>query len=116
MRFIALGSLVDMSFPGLTREEAAALGRAEARRSWELYQAGIVREITFRADAHRSVMFLEAPDEAAAREALGSLPFVRAGVLAFEVIGLRPYDGWARLVRPRRLTRAPRLRPEERSS
>jgi hypothetical protein len=100
MRFIALGSLVDTSFPGLTREEAAALGRAEARRAWELHQAGIVREITFRTDAHRSIMFLEAPDEAAAREALGSLPFVRAGLLAFEVIGLRPYDGWARLFAP----------------
>ncbi len=100
MRFIALGSLVDMSFPDLTRDEAAALGRAEARRSWELYQAGIVRETTFRTDAHRSVMFLEAPDEEAAREALASLPFVQAGRLTFEVIGLRPYDGWARLFAP----------------
>lgn len=97
MRFLALGSEVDISFPGLSRDEAAALGRAEARRSWELYQAGVIREIQFRTDVHRSVMLLEAPDEAAAREALGSLPFVRAGVLAFEVLGLRPYDGWARL-------------------
>jgi muconolactone delta-isomerase len=97
MRFLALGSEVDISFPGMTRDEAAALGRAEARRSWELYQAGIIREVHFRTDVHRSVMLLEAPDEDAAREALASLPFVRAGALSFEVYGLRPYDGWARL-------------------
>ncbi len=100
MRFLALGSLVDVSFPDMSREEAAALGRAEARRSWELYQAGVIREVHFRTDAHRSVMLLEAPDETTAREALASLPFVKAGALSFEVIGLRPYDGWARLFAP----------------
>lgn len=97
MRFLALGSEVDTSFPDLSREDAAALGRAEARRAWDLHQAGIVREISFRTDAHRSVMVLEASDEAAAREALASLPFVQAGVLTFEVFGLRAYDGWRRL-------------------
>jgi muconolactone delta-isomerase len=100
MRFLALGSEVDVSFPGLSREEAANLGRREARRSWELYQAGVIREISFRSDVHRSVMILEAPDEAAAREALATLPFVRAGVLTFDVMGLVPYDGWARLFAP----------------
>lgn len=97
MRFLALGSTVDSTFPGLTPAEAVELGRAEARRAWELHQAGIVREISFRVDRRASVMLLEAPDEAAARAALDTLPFVRAGRLSFEVIGLRPYDGWARL-------------------
>lgn len=100
MRFIALGSEVDSSFPGLSPEEAAALGRAEALRAWALYQAGIVREISFRTDARMSVMILEAPDEATARDALATLPFVQAGRLTFEVIGLRAYDGWARLFGP----------------
>jgi muconolactone delta-isomerase len=100
MRFLALGSEVDVSFPGLTREDADALGRAEARRSWELYQEGVIREISFRTDVHRSVMLLEAPDETTARDALASLPFVKAGFLAFEVHGLKPYDGWARLFAP----------------
>lgn len=100
MRFLALGSEVDSTFPGLSSEEAAALGRAEARRAWELHQAGIVREISFRTGARMSVMLLEAPDEGAAREALASLPFVQAGLLTFEVFGLRPYDGWARLFAP----------------
>jgi len=100
MQFLALGSEVDSTFPGLSSEEAAALGRAEARQAWALHQAGIVREISFRAGVRRTVMVLEAPDEDAARAALASLPFVQAGRLTFEVIGLRPYDGWARLFRP----------------
>jgi muconolactone delta-isomerase len=100
MRFIALGSEVDISFPGMSRDEAARLGRREARRSWELYQAGIIREVSFRTDVHRTVMILEAPDEEAARAALGTLPFVQAGALSFEVYGLAPYDGWARLFAP----------------
>jgi muconolactone delta-isomerase len=100
VRFLALGSEVDATFPGLSPEEAAELGRAEARRSWALHQAGIVREVSFRTEGRRSVILLEVPDEAAAHEALGSLPFVRAGILTFEVIGLRPYDGWARLFAP----------------
>src|SRR5450759_833963 len=100
MRFLALGSEVDSTFPGFSSAEAADLGRAEARRAWELHQAGIVREISFRSGVRRTVMILEAPDEDAAREALASLPFVQAGLLAFEVIGLRPYDGWARLFAP----------------
>ncbi len=100
MRILALGSEVDSTFPGFSSEEALALGRAEARRAWELHQAGIVREISFRTNARMSIMILEAPDEDAAREALASLPFVRAGLLTFEVIGLRPYDGWARLFAP----------------
>ena len=100
MRFLALGSEVDSTFPGLAPDEAVALGRAEARRAWELHQAGIVREISFRMGVRQSVMILEAVDEAAARQALDSLPFVRAGRLTFEVIGLHPYDGWARLFGP----------------
>ena len=100
MRFLALGSEVDSTFPGLPPEEAVALSRAEAQRAWELHQAGIVREISFRTGVRQSVMLLEAPDEAAAGEALASLPFVQAGLLTFELIGLRPYDGWARLFAP----------------
>jgi phosphoribosylformylglycinamidine synthase PurS subunit len=48
----------------------------------------------------RVEMTVEAPDEAAARAALGTLPFVKAGALTFEVVGLLPYDGWARLFAP----------------
>ena len=102
MRFIAFGSELDTTFPSLAPDEARALGRAEARRAWELYQEGVIREINFRSDRHSSIMLLEAADAAAAQAALATLPFVRAGILSFEVVGLLPYDGWARLFTPER--------------
>jgi len=43
------------------------------------------------------VIVLEALDAAAAEAALGTLPLVEAGAISFEVVGLRPYDGWTRL-------------------
>jgi hypothetical protein len=98
MRFLALASSVDAYFEALDPGRAAAEARAEARRTWELYLSGVICEIHFRTDRRDAVIVLEAADEAAAREALATLPYVRAGGLTFEVIGLRPYDGWARLL------------------
>ncbi len=71
--------------------------RAEARRVWELQQQGIVREIHFRADRHDAVLLLECADVAEARAHLDTLPLAQAGLIRFEIIGLVPYDGFARL-------------------
>ena len=69
----------------------------EARAIWKLAQAGIVREIYFRDDRPQAVIMLEAPSIDAARDILSRLPLVQAGLIEFEVIGLRPYPGYARL-------------------
>ncbi len=71
--------------------------KAEAAQVWALYEAGILREIYFRADRHTAVLVLECPDEAAARAALDSLPLVQAGLIAFDLIPLAPYTGLSRL-------------------
>ena len=95
MRFLALATSDDDYFARLTAAEAAAGSTAEAARARELCEAGIIRDIRFRTDRRDVVIVLEAPDEAAARAALATLPFAAAGAISFEVIGLRPYDGWA---------------------
>jgi hypothetical protein len=100
MRFLALATSDDRWFASASSGVAAACGDAEALRTWELREAGLVREIWWRTDRRDVVIELEAPDEDAARAALGTLPFVRAGALSFELIGLRPYDGWRRLFAP----------------
>lgn len=71
--------------------------RAEAARVWELQQAGIIREIYFRADRAEAVVMLECTDVAQANEVLHSLPLVKAGLITFEVIPLKPYPGLSRL-------------------
>ena len=89
MRFLALEA--DAAAPvGNAPVETDDLLRAEAARTWSLYQAGVLREISFRADRRAAVLLLECADEPAARAVLDSLPLVQAGLIAFEVIGLLP--------------------------
>jgi muconolactone delta-isomerase len=76
---------------------------AEARRAWELHQAGTIRELYFRADSPEAVLVLECPDVAEAQAALATLPMVAAGLIGFEVVPLRAYPGFARLFEPTEL-------------
>ena len=62
-----------------------------------MFQAGVIREMHFRADACEAVLILECSSELEARDALGTLPLVREGLISFEIIGLRPYDGFSPL-------------------
>ena len=71
--------------------------QAEARRAWELLQAGVIRELYFRADRHTAVLVLECASSEEAQAVLATLPLVAAGLITFEVIPLAPYPGFARL-------------------
>src|SRR5512138_2910175 len=79
---------------------SAELLRAEARRVWELYKEGIVREAYLRADVREAVLVLEARDVPSAEAILSTLPLVESGRLVFEVIPLIAYDGFERLFSP----------------
>jgi hypothetical protein len=71
--------------------------KAEAARVWELYQAGVFRELYFRQDRPEAVLILECADIEEAEGVLDTLPLVKAGLITFEVIPLVPYPGFARL-------------------
>ena len=75
--------------------------KAESQRVWELYQAGVLREVYFRADRGEAVLILECASAGEAQEILNSLPLVQAGLISFDVIPLKPYDGFARLFDPK---------------
>ena len=84
--------------PGVTAERFTShLKRAEAARVWELYQAGIFRELYFHQDRSDAVLVLECADATEANQALSTLPLVREGLIAFDVIPLIPYPGFSRL-------------------
>ncbi len=74
-----------------------SLLQEEARRVWELYQAGMIRELYFRADRHAAVLVLECTTAEEALDVLKTLPLVREKLIGFEVIPLTPYPGFARL-------------------
>lgn len=71
--------------------------RAEARRVWELYLSGIVREIYFTRTDHTAIIMLECDSAEKAQEILASLPLVEEGIITFNIFPLEPYDGFSRL-------------------
>jgi hypothetical protein len=83
---------------GVGWEHIAPYVGEEARRMWELYETDRVREFYLRAD-HRPgvVLVLECDDVMEAEHLVVKLPIVEAGLLAFEVIPLRPYVGFTEL-------------------
>lgn len=93
MRILAIEQDLETATP----ERLSPLLVAEAARAWELYQAGVIREMYFHQDRRRAVLLLECDDAAAAEAALKTLPLVAAGLIAFEIIPLMPYPGFARL-------------------
>jgi hypothetical protein len=88
---------MEMEMPGVTEEQFKPHLKAEALRVWELYQAGVFREMYFRADRRDAVLVLECADVQVARDTLDTLPLVKEELIAFDLIPLRPYSGFARL-------------------
>lgn len=93
MKILAL----EQDVPGVKDEQFQPHLKAEAARVWELYQAGLLREIYFRQDRTNAVLVLECADANEARRTLETLPLVRLGLIDFEVIALIPYPGFSRL-------------------
>jgi len=88
---------MEVESSGIQPEQYPPHLKAEARRVWELYQSGVIRELYFRADRPEAVLILECDDADEARQILSSLPLVAAGLISFEVMPLLPYPGFARL-------------------
>ncbi len=90
MKFIALGSDNPFAQPS----DFKPYLYDEAARVWELKQSGIIREIFFRADRRDAVIFLEGESEEEVMQILSSLPLVKQGLIQFELIPLKSYDGF----------------------
>jgi hypothetical protein len=83
--------------PGVTAGQFQAYRQDEALIAWRLYQEEVIRELYFRADQNTAILVLECEDIAEAESVLATLPLVRAGLIAFELLPLKPYPGFSRL-------------------
>lgn len=88
---------IEHEVPDVTAEQFGPHLKTEATRAWELYRAGIFRELYFRADRPSAVLILECAGVEEAESVLGSLPLVKEGLITFDLIPLQPYPGFARL-------------------
>lgn len=72
------------------------LSAQEAQRVRELYASGLLRQVWRRGDQPGAAILWEAASEAEVRDALGSLPIFKAGMLEIvALVPLEPYAGFA---------------------
>jgi hypothetical protein len=93
MKFLAL----EQDIPGIRGEQFSPHLREEAAKIYELYQRGLVREMYFRQNQSEAVLVMECQDSEEAQAALNELPLVQVGLIAFDLIPLKPYPGFDRL-------------------
>ena len=85
--------------PNATAETFRTMAEDEARKAWELHQVGLIRELYFRADQFTAVLVLECDSTEQAESILSELPFVREGLIVFDLVPLKAYPGFVRLFR-----------------
>ncbi len=88
---------IEHELPNASVEQFQKYAEAEALMAWQLHQAGMIRELYFRADKEEAVLVLECDSVEEARAVLAALPFVKEQLITFELIPLRAYPGFARL-------------------
>jgi muconolactone delta-isomerase len=94
MQFLTLSRRRTDLFP--PEAFTAELAAHESQRVKELYAAGLLRQIWLRGDLPGASILWEAASEAEVRDALGSLPIFKAGMLEIVAfVPLQPYPGFA---------------------
>jgi hypothetical protein len=88
---------IEKKIEGINSSEFVLHAKEEAKRVWELYKCGVIRESYFRNDKDEAVLILECENESEALKFLSSLPLVKNGLIEFEVIPLKAYPGFERL-------------------
>jgi len=94
MQFLSMSRRRTDTFP--PEAFTAELASQEAQRVKELYATGILRQIWLRGDMPGAAILWEAANEQEVRDAIGSLPIFKAGMLELiALVPLKPYPGFA---------------------
>lgn len=88
---------LDIPLPGASPEKYEPHLRGEVRYGWQLYKAGIVRDIYFRQDRPGVAIIAECDSIEDARRALAEFPLAKAGLIDWQIIPLGPFLGWESL-------------------
>jgi len=88
---------MEYELPDAGAQQFHKYAEEEARKVWGFHQAGLIRELYFRVDQSTAVLVLECDSTEQAEGILAELPFVRDGLITFDLIPLKAYPGFARL-------------------
>jgi hypothetical protein len=92
MKFLALEKEVE----GVNWDLQKHILEKEAKHVYNLYAAGIIREIYF-SETKNAVIILECASMTEARNVVQSFPLVENNLIEIDVIELHPYSGYSRL-------------------
>ena len=71
--------------------------KEEAEHVYRLYLSNELREIYF-TESRNAVLIMETEDKEKAMSLLATLPLVKAEKIKFEIIELKPYSGYERIM------------------
>ena len=94
MRILALEKEIE----GTTWEHTEKLLEQEAQYVFQLYLSDCLREIYF-TENKNAVLILETKDRKTAEKLLNDLPLVKSDKISFEILELRPYTGYERILK-----------------
>ena len=94
MKILAL----EREIEGTIWEHTETLLEQETQHVFQLYLSGCLREIYF-TEKKNAVLILETKDREAAEKSLNTLPLVKSGKIKFEIMELKPYSGFERIMR-----------------
>ena len=94
MKFLA----IEKDIPNIDWENAKEILTDEARKVYELYLSGSLREIYFN-ESHNAVLMFECENKNQALQLLELLPLVKKRMIEFEVMELLPYTGFKRIIK-----------------
>jgi len=94
MKILAL----EREIEGVNWNNTERLLEQEAQHIFQLYLSDCLREIYFTEDKN-AVLVMETKDRQAAERVLDSLPLVKSGKIRFEIMELKPYTGYERIIK-----------------
>lgn len=93
MKFLA----IEKDIPNTSWVNSETILADEARKVYEFYLSGSLREIYFN-ESHNAVLILECESKNQVLQILESLPLVKSRMIEFVVMELLPYTGFQRIM------------------
>ncbi|MBK8241976.1 MAG: superoxide dismutase [Saprospiraceae bacterium] len=89
---------IEKESKGVDWNDLDDLLKVEAQHIFQLYLSDSLREIYF-TENKNAILILETSDKESALTLLETLPLVKSGKIQFDIMELRPYTGYERIIK-----------------
>ncbi len=89
---------IEKGIEGTKRDNMEVMLAEEAKHVFQLYLSDSIREIYF-TEEKNAVLILETKNKKLAKELLDDLPLVKNKKIRFDIVELKPYTGFERIIK-----------------